>query len=133
MTKLRHIIAPTLLSIAGIDDPAFEGRGVPLLERVADGSLVDLPAYSETRTHSAAQWSVWDGRHRYLRIGERELLFADDGSDLTDIAASDPETLARLRGELDALLRSAKPASGLREEDLPEEALGLLRELGYVE
>jgi len=132
--QVRNLdIAPTLLSIAGIDDPAFVGRGVPLLERLADGKLGDLPAYSETRTRSAAQWTVWDGRRRYLRIGERELLFAEDESGLTDIAASEPAALERLRGELDAVLRSAEPPPGRRDVALPAETVDLLRGLGYVE
>ncbi len=133
-SQVRNLdIAPTLLSIAGIDDPAFVGRGVPLLERLADGSLNDLPAYSETRTRSAAQWTVWAERHRYLRVDERELLFGDVGSDLTDIAANEPETLARLRRELDEVLRFARPQAEERAGDLPDETRDRLRKLGYVD
>jgi len=132
--QVRNLdIAPTLLSIAGIDDPGFAGRGVPLLARLADGTLDDLPAYSETATRSAAQWTVWDGRHRYLRVGERELLFGDETSDLSDFAASEPETLARLRRELDEVLRFAAPPAEARGEDLPAEMLDRLRKLGYVD
>jgi arylsulfatase A-like enzyme len=133
-SQVRNLdIAPTLLSIAGIDDPGFEGRGVPLLEGLADGTLGDLPAYSETATRSAAQWTVWDGSHRYLRVGERELLFGDEMSDLRDLAANDPDTLARLRRELDEVLRFAVPPAAVRDKDLPEETLDHLRKLGYVD
>jgi len=132
--QVRNLdIAPTLLSIAGIDDPAFEGRGVPLLERLADASLVDLPAYSETTTHSTSQWTIWDGRRRYLRIGEREFLFGDEGAGLTNISLREPETLIRLRGQLDEVLRSAKVPHAGAGADLPDGTLDHLRDLGYVE
>jgi len=133
-SQVRNLdITPTLLSIADIDDRSFTGRGVPLLEPIAAGTLTDLPAFSETETGTAAQSTLWDGRHRYLRIGERELLFAGETMDLTDVAASDPGALARLRSELDEIQRSAEPPGETRDREIPGETLERLRELGYVD
>jgi arylsulfatase A-like enzyme len=133
-SQVRNLdIAPTLLSVTAIDDPEFVGRGVSLLAHIADGTPADLPAFSETVAGARGQWAYWDGRHRYLRIGERELLFGDKESGLTDIAAGEPETLVRLRRELDALLSSAKRPAKSRDTELPEETLDHLRELGYIE
>jgi len=132
--QVRNLdIAPSLLSLAGVDDPKFAARGVPLLGPLADETRGDLPAYSETATRSAAQWTVWDGRYRYLRVDQREFLFGEEESGLVDIAANEPETLQRLRGQLDEVLRAAKPPADDGARVLPADTLEGLRNLGYVD
>jgi hypothetical protein len=85
--------------------------------------------------------AVWDGSLKYLRReragGLAELLFdlARDPAEKTDIAASRPNDLARLRGLHEAHMREAatiRKDLGTVAEQLDPETLERLKSLGYA-
>jgi hypothetical protein len=82
--------------------------------------------------------AVTEGSYRYVLSQERgqkiERLFdsARDPSELSDLAATEPETLARLR-EIGAVYLEAKPPWGdAPKREIGEMELNQLRALGYA-
>jgi arylsulfatase A-like enzyme len=131
--QVRNIdIAPTILGLAGAADPRFEARGVDLLARLAGGDLSDLPAWSETRSRSASQRALRDGRHQYLRLDGREYLFDTAAAELVDVADRNPETVERLRRDFERMSSSierAETGHSVVDEDVRRD----LKALGYVQ
>jgi arylsulfatase A-like enzyme/Flp pilus assembly protein TadD len=127
-------VAPTLLALAGAPALAGEGRSLePLLAGAEDAPRV---AYLETlATRLEQDWSplfgVRGGGFKYVRAPRPELYaLADDPRETQDLSQRDPERLASLSAELDALLAGAGPAAA----PAPVDALARaqLEQLGYV-
>jgi len=136
-------VAPTLVDLAGLPKVRkFRGRalfsredrgalesGRPLFSQVSVGTL------TPTRQASILQDGWRYIRHR-SRKGEKvveEELFdrASDPEELNDLAAAEPERLARMRETLRAVRRTlSRPVTIEQETD--EEMLERLKSLGYV-
>ena len=120
----------------------YEGRSLwPLLQgTAADWPARTLfaqrrPAENDADPDRAAVYALQDGRHKFIlhEPGTDEFYdLAADPLERTNLGADDPAG-ARLRGELEERLRLFErfaPAAG--EEEVPEEWLEELRDLGYV-
>ena len=82
--------------------------------------------------------AVSEGALRYVRVSDRgrrleQLFDADaDPAELSDRAAEDPESLARLRSTADAYLESTPPWGESPRREIDELELNQLRALGYA-
>jgi len=128
-------VTPTLLALAGAAPlPASEGRSLePLLAGRDDAPRA---AYLETlATHLEQGWSplfgLRSGGFKYVRAPRPELYaLAADPGETRDLSAQEPERLAALSAELDALLAGAKPAAAPAALDALARAQ--LEQLGYL-
>ena len=154
-------VAPTVLELAGLAAPdGVQGQSlVPLLDvdarAAADGSWPgwrSRPAISEREPNSTADsrpprnrvsqaivegpWKLVANRSEGLPPYE---LYAwrDDPHDLKDVAAQNPEVVARMAATLDAWRRSAEaaklPPDSVTEGTATAEELQQLRSLGYIQ
>jgi hypothetical protein len=105
---------------------------VELVARWSAGGLADLPAFSETRTPSADQKALQDGRHQFLRLDDREFLFDTVLGDLVDVSEEQPAARKRLRIALDEMLGSFERPEG-EPAVISEKIRSELKALGYVE
>ncbi len=65
--------------------------------------------------------------------GQRELFdLRSDPGETVNLAASQPETVARLQGWIDAYLSGGAAGGGDNGEAMPEDVLESLRALGYI-
>jgi arylsulfatase A-like enzyme len=150
-TQVRNVdIAPTLLALAGVDEPpSFEGES--LLPLVTGASEPDdrtsfaglgFPLYLDSSIQSA----VNDGHWQYARNDENEkqigtapppeLLFdrSVDPVEQVNLIDREPSQAARLRAVLDAHLEET-PDAGVRESDVRIDP-GIaerLRAMGYLQ
>jgi arylsulfatase A-like enzyme/Tfp pilus assembly protein PilF len=129
-------LAPTLLSIAGIQDAAIEKQ---FTARDLFAKNADTVAYSETfYPFSSFGWSplhsLEAGRFRYIDAPKPELYDeAADPGETRNLAAQQPATVATLKEKLQELLRrNAFVASTAANSTLPPDAAEKLRALGYV-
>jgi arylsulfatase A-like enzyme len=149
--RTRNIdVWPTILDLIGIEPPAdIDGRShVPDIVAAASGDPPTSPPLMGI-AHLDIHWgqnhmdplpsvAVTEGSYRYVLSQERgqkiERLFdsARDPSELSDLAATEPETLARLR-EVGAVYLEAKPPWGdAPKREIGEMELNQLRALGYA-
>jgi hypothetical protein len=143
-------LAPTLLSVAGLEIPAqFQGRPLPLAG--ADPTPTDprRPLFSEHRLRAAVIVgnSYYARDRRRIEEGERDRISGGKLVPLptrnarlaagapfpsyTPVDRSGPS--APLEAELARFLDATRHRSGVTRDDLPEEAKERLRELGYLE
>ena len=142
-------IWPTILELAGM--PAMEdvdGRSQVALIRDAAGEAVDVedrPAFAHLdrwwghpRREPRPLLAVTDGRYRLLvdtTDDEKDELYelASDPMESNNLAESQPERLAELRGRLDEYLAKTDAPWGSKPEvvELDEMQLNQLRALGY--
>lgn len=134
-------VAPTLLALAGL--PAQELPHVripPLLSAAGEPATADsdravylesLMPYYAFRWH-ALRGLVW--RDLKLIVGREPELYAlaDDPSESSDLAASEPDRVAALRTRLDALVSANAPLGWVGELDPGAEERRMLESLGYV-
>ena len=127
-------IAPTLLSLAGVEAPP-EMRGESLLPLLAGGESRVVVAEG-LLSGATEQVVIADGFK--LLVDEEDAqpaLFSmdEDPGERRDLAAEEPERVSALRRRLDALegLRLPRRRKARVEED--EETLEALRALGYLE
>ncbi len=131
-------IAPTILDVVGIQPPA-----------AMEGISLRLPANSPARAQAvfaedlyrAGVMAVRTSRYKLIQVttgdprgrGQTQLydLQADPG-ETTDLAASRPDLVARLRADLSQMLALAEEAAVIgRKADLDPAFLERLRRLGY--
>ena len=129
-------LMPTVLEIAGLPVPAgLDGQSLaPLI--TGRSTREPGPAYLESY-HPRLWWGAREllglrtGRWLFIRSPRPELYDVDkDPKETTNLAAAQPEELARLGARLDAQKGAADPLAGRATTD-PETA-GRLRALGYV-
>ena len=124
-------VFPTLTKLAGSPE-APSARGGDLLAAGAPE-----PFYTSTLRAAAARHDgLVSGEWKYVRIlrskGASEQLFRL-GDDALDVAVRQPDVVATLRRELDALKRSMSVAAPLPGRQLTPEEREALKALGYVE
>jgi arylsulfatase A-like enzyme/Flp pilus assembly protein TadD len=130
-------VAPTLLKLAGLQDPIekqFQSRGLLGKHDEED----EDPAYSETfYPFSSFGWSplraLETSRFHYIEAPEPELYDVEaDPAETNNLAAKQTATVAVLKDKLQVRQRSDrfKPADGASK--LSPDALEKLRALGYV-
>lgn len=133
---VRHIdILPTVLDILAIPvDQRLRGRS--LLPEAMGGAAEGSPTtYFESLSPLlnrgwAPLYGIIDGDTKYIDLPIPELYdLARDPDEMTNIAATEPERLAELRGML-APLRAVDPGSTPTPEDA--ETMERLRSLGYL-
>ncbi len=140
-------IAPTLMRVAGIQDPVerqFSSRGLldtgaPSPGAPSPGAPSDDAAYSETfYPFSSFGWSplhaLETSRYHYIDAPQPELYdLAADPEETNNLAAQQTATLAVLKDKLQTLLKSRPytPAAS-NSSGLSQDALDKLRALGYV-
>jgi len=138
----QHVdFAPTLLDRLGIEAPhEFRGRSlVALLSGNASGSEIPkVPVMAESTWRGIDRSAVRDGRFKLIvdaRTGRRQLFDLEaDPAEVHDIAASEPERVARLEALLDSQMRQSagtRPGGATGEVD-PETERGL-RAIGYLD
>jgi len=129
-------LMPTVLEIAGLRVPdGLDGQSLaPLI--TGRSTREPGPAYLESY-HPRLWWGAREllglrsGRWLYIRSPRPELYDVDkDPGEANNLAAAQPEELARLSARLDAQKGAADPLAGRAATD-PETA-GRLRALGYV-
>lgn len=132
--QVRNLdVAPTLLALAGVPRAGLRLRGVDLLARHSAGQREDLPALSETSLSYADQKTLRRARYQLLRLDRRDVLYQLDGFRLIDVSDHEPEKLADLAAELDALLGAFTPERRDASETLDAKNRAALRTLGYIE
>jgi arylsulfatase A-like enzyme len=121
--------------------PGHQGRVIRELagapEADAPVAIADQPVLSELPPYL---YSLRLGDWKLIRRGAihspewRLYNLVEDPQEATDLAASEPDTLAHLRGYLDGMLAWLSDASLQSEQEAPDpEILERLRALGYVE
>jgi arylsulfatase A-like enzyme len=125
-------LAPTLLELHGLA-PLAGAEGRSLLPLLRGEPLPELPAISEHRS-----WlRVADDDHSYLVLRSRaERLYARgrDPGETTDLAAAEPEVLARMRRLAEAHRRRPRPAAPPPESaPVDDDTREALRALGYAD
>jgi len=131
---VRHIdLVPTVLDALALAAPDLPGRS--LLPLAAGSEPVASPSYFESLSASLNQgWAPlrgwFDGRYKYIDLPIPELYdLASDPKETKNLAASEPETLERLRSSL-ARERASEKGTERRAEDAA--TLERMRALGYV-
>ena len=147
-------VMPTLLDLSGIALPrAMQGRSLrPLLAPSGSGPWEARPAFAEKQPNGGHDdraateiYAIVDSRFKLIRNvvrgdGKPEFELFDVAADPLDqrnLAASNPEEVARLTKILDAWQRAARAArlkpDGEAAKDMTAEQLEHLRSLGYVQ
>jgi arylsulfatase A-like enzyme/Flp pilus assembly protein TadD len=135
-TPVRHVdVLPTVLDLLGLEvPPDLPGRS--LLPLIAGQETPSPASYLESLSPSLNRgWAplrgVVDGALKYVDLPLPEVYdLAADPGERTNLAASRPQDLDRLRAVL-ARLRAGEVAPGARVRE-DESALERLRALGYV-
>jgi len=131
-------VTPTLLDLLGLE-PAQDVQGVslrPLLEN--PGAELGLLGYGESTEPLLAFGGdvvrfVRLGRWKYIHKLEPELYdVVSDPQELRNLAAEQPERVARLRARLEQLLGAAQASPDDAKAEMDPETLVQLRALGYV-
>jgi arylsulfatase A-like enzyme/Flp pilus assembly protein TadD len=131
-------VTPTLLDLLGLA-PAQDTQGIslrPLLEN--PGTELQLIGYGESVEPLLTFGSdvlrfVRLGRWKYIHKLEPELYdVASDPQELRNLAAEQPERVARLRARLEQLLGAAPASPADAAAEMDPETLAQLRALGYV-
>ena len=130
-------VAPTILDLLGLPTPETMG-GRSLAPLLTDRSARGVDLFAEVDRSEAARVAAWrSGRWKYLRHFSRgwEKLFdlEADPAERTDLSASHPGTLLRLRGEVEALYAAHEGEEKVPVRELEAEEVERLRALGYVE
>ena len=132
---VRHLdIAPTVLDALGRPkSPELPGQS--LLEVAVAGSGSMAASYFESLSASLNQgWAplrgIFDGRHKYIELPLPELYdLVVDPLELKNLAATEPQTLDRLKSSLAREREKDRGSNRVKEEAA---ALEKLKALGYV-
>lgn len=132
-------IMPTLVELFGLPAPGQAMQGRPLAQALlGTAAWPQGPVYLRGRTlNGRHEASVVDGRWKYTRVepaGEDRLYdLVQDPEEQVDLAAEHPGEVVRLRELLVRWSTSQQPGyASLADDELDEEALRQLEELGYV-
>jgi arylsulfatase A-like enzyme len=136
---VRHVdVAATVFDYLGVAAPASRGRSLrPLL---SGGSAERRPVVSMTLPPTAAH------RRRSLLLGRMKYIFTEDGGveelydviadpgELDDLAARQPESVAKLRSRLELLMvpLAGAGAEAVQAIELTDEERRQLQALGYL-
>ena len=130
-TAARHVdLAPTLLDLAGLEEPGSEGRS---LRPAAARELPDEPAYLESlyarRQLGFAPLHGWRAsRWKLIQAPQDELYdLASDPGEARNRASSEAGHLASLQRDLERALARPAPAAAIAQD-----AAERLRALGYL-
>ena len=132
-------VMPTILSAAGVGVPD-DLDGVNLLHELAFGNTpdADREVYVESlyayRHYGWAQLRALVGRDRkYIDSTTPELYERSDAGEKRDVAVDDADTLAGMKGRLDAWVARMEPAEDVSgSATLSAERLAQLEALGYI-
>jgi arylsulfatase A-like enzyme len=139
--QVRNLdIMPTLLGIAGIEDPSLQVEGVDLFSRSESASDADLVSYSEDICYGYEVKALSDGRFKYLRYTGHpkslEFLFdrSIDPNEMEDIASTNSQVLTAMRAATEQMM-DANELGRRRGESITFDAEDIeeLRALGYIE
>ncbi len=131
-------VTPTLLDLLGLS-PAQDVQGIslrPLLE--TPGANLELVGYGESIEPLLSFGGdvlrfVRLGRWKYIHKLEPELYdVTSDPQELRNLAAEQPERVARLTARLEQLLGAAQAGPADAEAEMDPETLAQLRALGYT-
>lgn len=127
-------IAPTALSLAGVDRP--DGmRGQSLRDPIGNGHSETAFVISEWVHHGNRIASVRTGTHKYIRDGirDREELYdlVDDPGEMTNISADRSNDVEQLRNTLTETLPGFS-AHGPARTEMDAERAAQLEDLGYL-
>jgi arylsulfatase A-like enzyme len=138
-------VAPTLLSLAGLDPaPGMAGEALlrqqPGLERLRvvetyGGAVFNLPGAKEIMESAGPDWQavVFEGWKLIEGHNDTELYYLpDDPDELVNLAAGNRERVTRLRRIIDSWTAAVTPA-GANAAELSGEDVQALRSLGYVD
>jgi arylsulfatase A-like enzyme len=144
-------VMPTLLDLSGLDRPRSM-QGASLRPLLGAGGWTPRPAFAEKQPNGGSDaraaaeiYAMVDGRWKLIHNAVRgegrpefELFDAEaDPLDQHDVAALNPDVVARLTRSLDAWQRGARAArlrpDGETAKDMSAEQLEHLRSLGYVQ
>ncbi len=133
-------IPATLLAFAGLPASALPRADArPLLSPgAAPADPAERPIYVESLLpYHSFRWRALRGLvaegHKLIDGVEPELYaLAEDPGELRDLAATQPERLARLRSRLDEVEEGARPLGWSRSRDVEAEEGERLRALGYA-
>lgn len=131
-------VLPTLCELADVaPPPGIEGRSLAGL--VATRSTLEPPAkplfaHRKGKQQSDDLWSVIAGDWKLIeRAGVRELYDLRDRNELENLAAAQPEVVARLASELERFRARAVPIGSEQVElELDARAIENLKALGYT-
>ncbi|HXI02685.1 MAG TPA: sulfatase, partial [Candidatus Saccharimonadales bacterium] len=142
-------VMPTLLDLLHVPVPG-DLQGVSLAAALSGGAVPERDAFSEATNYGPERKAIQDGRFKYIRTYPRtekpareipvpvppEELFdleADPGERHSLLDAA-PPALARLRAEMDALVKANQARRGKASDlRLDDETLERLKALGYVD
>lgn len=139
-------VAPTVLDVLGLDPRrfAFQGRSLVPAMRPGRSELVERPTFSHARSYEWKReflYSIRTGAWRLnLDLSTQAVSLYDlahDPREEVDVAAREPDVVARLRAlllaqhERDLALRKTLASDALR-SDLDPETLEELQHLGYA-
>ncbi len=96
-------LSATLLGLAGIEPPR-PLDGIDLMPLIRGEPAPDRMLFWRIVRRDRRQWAAREGRFKYLRIEDHEMLFdvESDPGEATDLLAVHPERTARLRSALRA-------------------------------
>jgi choline-sulfatase len=135
-------VAPTVLELAGIQDPIqkqFEAGSLSALIKGSNDAAAQAAAYSETYyTSSSFGWSplrtIQTARYQYVEAPTPELYdLQSDPEEKVNLFRKNPGEATRLRTQLNQLIARYRPSATEQRGSGPDqEALEKLRSLGYV-
>ncbi|MEM9380856.1 MAG: sulfatase [Planctomycetota bacterium] len=133
-SPVRHIdVAPTLLELCGLPpDPQFVGRSlVPLARGEAEPPRATL-AHGNMWALPRTSWTA-EGWKLIVRDGAAPELYhvAEDPRERTNLAEAQPERLASMRAELEAVESRMQALQRGEAADLDAQARDVLGGLGY--
>ncbi|MBJ18160.1 MAG: hypothetical protein CL933_01935 [Deltaproteobacteria bacterium] len=132
-------IAPTILTLAGVDVADRGFRGTSLLETAEELSRLRLDRFSESLAYGVeAQSLTRDGwkfiRYRETKTGKTEFLFdvSIDKSESREISNQNAAKVAEMRSAVDSILAGMERTRS-SDATIDEETRNQLQALGYID
>ncbi|MEI8367188.1 MAG: sulfatase-like hydrolase/transferase [Planctomycetia bacterium] len=153
--ELRHQpvhlidVTPTVMALAGVEPPARRADGT-LVPAMQGGNFFSLLADATAPPLRETSWWCHEG-HRAVRLGEKKLVaakgepwalhdLAADRAETTDLAAAEPDTVARLEREWERIAAECRalaagalvaPAAAAPPHRPPNVVIVFADDLGY--
>lgn len=128
-------VLPTLAAGAGLELPAARFEGIDLIAGDRESAFSQReyrdPLWKEpVYTLTGSRWKY----HHYAHSPDRLYDLEADPHETVDVIGAHPEVAARMKAQIDALLRSEAGRSTLRvRQELPDGVREQLEALGYVQ